>query len=336
LILCKEYLVVFGIPPHRPATGYGYIQAGNKKGIFLKVKKFCEKPDLSTAQRFLKDGSYFWNSGIFAGSSRVFLEEFKNHLPALYQQLKKINRLDDIVKVWKQIKPISFDYGILEKSGRLLMLPVGGLGWSDLGSWQAWDEAMKKDKQANLLKADVINLQSKNITVVGNNRLIATIGLNDLIIVDTADALLIADKNKTEQVKTVVDMLKKSGRQEHYTHRTVKRPWGHFTVLESGNGFKVKLVEVKPKHSLSLQYHNRRSEHWVVVEGRAQIIKGKKSCVLKANESIYVPVGCVHRITNPGDKPLKIIEVQAGVYLEENDIVRLSDNFGRLNQITKG
>ncbi len=329
LVLCKDCLVVFGIPPHRPATGYGYIKAGNRQGIFLKVKKFCEKPDFPTAQRFLKDGSYFWNSGIFAGSNRVFLEEFEKYLPILYRQLKKINRLDDIVKIWKQIKPISFDYGILEKSERLLMLPAGGLGWSDLGSWQAWDEAMKKDKQANLLKADAINLQSKNITIVGNNRLIATIGLKDLIIVDTADALLIADKNKTEQVKTVVDILKKSGRQEHYTHRTVKRPWGHFTVLESGSGFKVKLVEVKPKHSLSLQYHNRRSEHWVVVDGRAQIIKGKKSRVLKANESIYVPVGCVHRITNPGDKPLKIIEVQAGEYLQENDIVRLKDSFGR-------
>jgi mannose-6-phosphate isomerase-like protein (cupin superfamily) len=164
---------------------------------------------------------------------------------------------------------------------------------------------------------------------VGNKRLIATIGLDDLIIVDTPDALLVAHKHKTEQVKNIVDILKQSGRKEHYAHRRVKRPWGNYTVLESGNGFKVKLVEVKPKHSLSLQYHDRRSEHWVVVEGRAQIIKDKTRCTLNVNESIYVPVGCVHRITNPLDKPLKIIEVQAGEYLEESDIVRLKDSFGR-------
>jgi mannose-1-phosphate guanylyltransferase/mannose-6-phosphate isomerase len=329
---CEDHLVLLGIPPHRSATGYGYIKAGSRHGIFLEVKRFCEKPDFRTAQRFLKKGSYFWNSGIFVGSSTTFLNEFKEHMPVLYRQLKGINRLNDIPQVWRKIRPTSFDYGVLEKSSRLLMLPAEGLGWSDLGSWQAWDEILKKDKEQNLLKADVINFQSRNVTVVGSNRLIATIGLNNLIIVDTADALLISHKNKTEHVKDVVDVLKERGRQEHYVHRTVKRPWGCYTVLESGNGFKVKLVEINPKHSLSLQYHNRRSEHWVVIDGRAEIIKGKRKRVLNINESIYIPVGCVHRITNPDDKLLKIIEVQAGDYLEEDDIVRLKDNFGRLNK----
>ncbi|MFA5156109.1 MAG: mannose-1-phosphate guanylyltransferase/mannose-6-phosphate isomerase [Candidatus Omnitrophota bacterium] len=332
LALCKDRMVIFGIPPHRPATGYGYIKAGKKTGAFLKVDRFCEKPDIATARRFVKSGAYFWNSGIFAASSRTFLEEFKTYLPDLYRQTLKINSASDLKIVWKKIKPESFDYGILEKSRRLLMIPAEGLGWSDLGSWQAWDEVLEKDKDTNILNADVVSLHSKNITVVGNNRLIATIGLDDLIIVDTADALLVARKNKTEHVKSVVDILKQKGRLEHYAHRTVKRPWGSYTVLESGSGYKVKLVEVKPKHSLSLQYHNKRSEHWVVVEGRARLVKGKRTCVLETNQSIYVPVGCVHRITNPGDGILKIIEVQAGAYLGEDDIVRLKDDFGRLSR----
>ncbi len=301
----EQNLIIFGIPPTRPATGYGYIKVSSHQSpvtsfqspvsskilalpggqakaslrsnpLFL-VDKFCEKPDFKTAEKFLKSGDYYWNSGIFVGSSRVFLSEFKNNLHQLFKLIQRINKPEDINLIWKKVLPVSFDYGILEKASSVLMLEAGNLGWSDLGSWQAWDEIIKKDNQGNAIKADVLNIDSRNITVVGNNRLIATIGLEDLIVVDTPDALLITRKDKTEDVKKIVGMLKAKKRLEHYTHKTVKRPWGSFTVLEIGEGFKVKLVEVRPGKALSLQYHKKRSEHWVVVEGTAKIIKGKRS-----------------------------------------------------------
>jgi len=351
LAICDKHLVIFGIPPHRPATGYGYIKV---KGLSLNLRKrdcpryvdqlrsnttgtvpvfavdkFCEKPDLKTAAKFLKAGNYFWNSGIFVGSSAVFLKDFRIHLPQLHNMAIRLKCAADIAKIWDNIQPISFDYGILEKSKNLRMLTASGLGWSDLGSWQAWDEILEKDKEGNAFKADVINLRSKNITVLGDNRLIATIGLDDLIIVDTPDALLITKKGSSEEVKKIVDTLKTEKRQEHYSHKTVKRPWGSYTILETGDGFKVKIVKVKPKHSLSLQLHKKRSEHWVVVEGTAKIVRGKKTEIYRANQSTYIPINCIHRLTNPTTQSLKIIEVQAGKYLEEDDIVRLKDDFGR-------
>jgi mannose-1-phosphate guanylyltransferase/mannose-6-phosphate isomerase len=327
LSICDNNLVIFGIPPSRPATGYGYIKVKSQKNF--AVEKFCEKPDLKTAQRFIKSGDYYWNSGIFVGSSKTFLNEFKTNLTYLYRLLPGIRQPRDIDLIWKKVLPISFDYAILEKSLNVVMLAAKDLGWSDLGSWQAWDEILKKDRQGNIIKADVINLGSKNISVLGTNRLIATIGLQDLIIVDTPDALLVTKKDKTENVKKVVDILKQSKRQEHYAHKTVKRPWGSYTVLEIGDGFKVKLVEVKPGKSLSLQLHKKRSEHWVIVEGQAKITRARKSYIFNANESTYIPVGCIHRLMNPGKSLLKIVEVQAGKYLEEDDIVRLKDDFGR-------
>ncbi len=337
----KDNLVVFGIPPHRPATGYGYIKIRNPKSLpvrqageirnkgICEVDKFLEKPDLKTAKIFVKDKHYFWNSGIFVGSARKFLEATKECLPKLYQQITKVKEASDIRKIWKDISPISFDYGVLEKTDKLLMLPAGGLGWSDMGSWQAWDELVKKDKEGNKFIADAINLGSKNITVLGSHHLIATIGLENLIVVDTPDALLITKKDRTEEVRKIVDILKQNKRQEHHFHRTVKRPWGHYTVLDIGSGFKIKLVEVKPKKSLSLQFHKKRHEHWVVVEGKAQITKDKKRYFVDSNQSTYIPTSCIHRIKNPLNSVLKIVEVQTGNYLEEDDIVRLKDDFGR-------
>jgi mannose-1-phosphate guanylyltransferase/mannose-6-phosphate isomerase len=334
LRLCSDNLVIFGIPPSRPATGFGYIQVTRHKSHVtskaLEVKRFTEKPDFKTAQRFLKSGDYYWNSGIFIASSRAFLNEFRKSLPKLFNLIRKIKKSDDINIIWNKIEAISFDYGILEKARSVLMLSADGLGWSDLGSWQAWDEMLEKDKQGNIFKADAINLNSQNITVLGSTRLIATIGLENLIVVDTPDALLITRKDRTEDVKKIVDTLKAQKRHEHYEHKTVKRPWGAYTVLELGDGFKVKLVEVKAGKALSLQYHRKRSEHWVVVEGVAKIVKGKRSFLFKANESTYIPIGCAHRLINPlKDKTLKIIEVQAGKYLEEDDIVRLKDDWNR-------
>jgi mannose-1-phosphate guanylyltransferase/mannose-6-phosphate isomerase len=334
LNLSDDSLVIFGIPPSRPATGYGYIQVTRRTSHVTSkaftVKRFTEKPDLKTAQRFLKSGDYYWNSGIFVGSSLAFFNEFRKSLPELFKLVQKVKKPDDIKMIWKKIKPISFDYGILEKAKSVLMLSADNLGWSDLGSWQAWDEILEKDGQGNVFKADVVNLNSRNITVLGSTRLIATIGLDDLIVVDTPDALLITRKDRTEEVKKIVDTLKAQKRHEHYEHKTVKRPWGAYTVLELGDGFKVKLVEVKPGKALSLQYHKKRSEHWVVVEGTAKIVKGKHCSVFEANQSTYIPIGCAHRLVNPlKNKNLKIIEVQAGKYLEEDDIVRIKDDFGR-------
>lgn len=330
--VCENKLIIFGILPHRPATGYGYIKITEvtKTEDFTKVIRFCEKPDEKTAKVFLKRGNYFWNSGIFVGSSRKFLEEFKTYLPDLYRQISKIYNVSDIPLVWSNIKGVSFDYGILEKSESVYMIKAKNIGWSDLGSWQSWDELIPKDKQRNKFFGEVVNVSSRNTTVLGNNRLIATIGLENLIIVDTPDALLVTTKDNSEEVKKVVDFLKKNHRQEHYCHKTVKRPWGRYTVLDTGNGFKIKLVEVKPKHALSLQFHKRRSEHWVVVEGKAHIIKNDKTYFVGCNESIYIPALSVHRIINPGDSILRIVEVQTGDYLEEDDIIRIKDDYNRI------
>ncbi|MCX7927098.1 MAG: mannose-1-phosphate guanylyltransferase/mannose-6-phosphate isomerase [Candidatus Omnitrophica bacterium] len=333
LELTEQNLVILGIPPTRAATGYGYIQIGQevdkqKKAFF--VKRFTEKPDFEKAKAFLKSGCFFWNSGIFIGKSEVFLREYKKNLPKLFYLLHKISNSSDIEKIWPEVEPISFDYGILEKTADVIVLVAEDLGWSDLGSWQSWDEILPKDKKGNFFKADVINIDSKNTTVFGQGRLIAAIGLDNVIIVDTADATLITKKDRSEEVKKIVDTLKKQGRNEYYEHKTVKRPWGSYTVLEVGDGFKVKAVEVKPGCSLSLQYHKKRSEHWVVVEGIAKITKGKRNYFYYANQSTYIPSGCVHRLENPHKSlPLKIIEVQTGKYLEEDDIVRIKDNFGR-------
>jgi len=326
---CDSSLIVFGVPPHRPATGYGYIKAAlaGNNGI-LQVEKFCEKPGLDTAIRFVKSGRYFWNSGMFVGGVQKFLEEFKRHLPQHYDCVSE-KCADKFKKKWSKIPAISFDYGIMERAKNVLMIRADGLGWSDLGSWQAWDELVKKDAEGNAFLADVVNIDSEDTTILGGSHLIAALGVKDLMVVDTPDALLIAKKDKSEEVNKIVDILKSRKRQEHYSHRTVRRPWGSYTVLDTGTGFKIKLVEVKPHKSLSLQLHKERSEHWIVVEGLAKIVRGKKAYFVGVNESTFIPIGCVHRLINPKDTPLTIVEVQSGNYLEEDDIVRFKDDFGR-------
>jgi mannose-1-phosphate guanylyltransferase/mannose-6-phosphate isomerase len=330
---CQDRLIIFGIPPHRPATGYGYIKTSAVKNLpgnaIRDVLKFCEKPDLKTAKRFLKNGHYFWNSGIFVGTIKQFEASFKRYLPQLFRQIFSGKAGQDIIAVWNRIQPVSFDYGVLEKMKSIGMIQADRLGWSDLGSWQAWDELQKKDKNHNLFLADVIDIESRGLTVIGYKHLIATIGLKGLVVVDTPDALLVADKKRSEEVKKIVEVLKKEKREEHYAHTTVKRPWGSYTVLDIGSRFKVKLVEVNPHKALSLQSHRKRSEHWVVTEGTAKIVKGRKTYFLYENQSTFIPMACIHRIINPTDSVLKIIEVQAGDYLGEDDIVRVKDDFGR-------
>ncbi len=331
---CHNSLIVCGIPPHRPATGYGYIKV-DKKGLeekadVFKALKYYEKPDLKKAQRFLKAGNYFWNSGIFVGTCGIFLREIKKNLPDLYSGLQKMKTADDVILFWEKLPSISFDYAVLEKTAFLGMVEAGDLGWSDLGSWQAWDELLTRDKENNVFLGDVVNIDSRNTTVLAKERLTAVLGVEDLIIVDTPDALLVTKKDRSEEVKKVVEILKAGQRNEHYTHRTTKRPWGSYTVLEIGLGFKIKLIEVLPRKALSLQLHSKRSEHWVVVEGRAKVVRGEDVFYVEVNESTFIPPLCSHRLINPGDSILKIVEVQAGSYLEEDDIVRLKDDFCRV------
>jgi len=333
---CRGRFIVFGIPPHRPATGYGYIKAPSKGSLdpgnaLRLVERFCEKPDLKTAKKFLKQGSYFWNSGIFVGTVGVFLSAIHAYLPGLLKQVSAAAGSvgEKGLVSWNRIRPVSFDYGVMEKTKNAAMIPADGLGWSDLGSWQAWDELQRKDENNNLLLADIVDIGSRDLTVLGHKHLIATIGLKGLIVVDTPDALFIADKKKSEDVKNIVESLKKKNRKEHFCHATVRRPWGSYTVLETGPGFKIKLVEVLPGKSLSLQLHKKRSEHWVVIQGRATVTNGRGRYRVCKNESTFIPMEHRHRLENKEKTILKIVEVQTGTSLTEDDIVRFQDSFGR-------
>jgi mannose-1-phosphate guanylyltransferase/mannose-6-phosphate isomerase len=318
-------LVTIGIKPTSAHTGYGYIKSQGHK-----VTRFTEKPDKKTAEKYVKAKTYFWNSGMFIWKANVILEELKKYLPELYRTLALMSQSSAIdSRVWSKISPISIDYGVLEKSKIVSVIPAKDLGWSDLGSWNAFSAVCAKDKNGNVVQADCIDFDSKDISVFGKKRLIATIGLKDTVIVDTDDALLVCDKNRTEDVKKVVDHIKHANRQEHISHTTVKRPWGSYTVIDTGYGFKVKLVVIDPGKRLSLQRHHQRSEHWVIVEGEARITIDRDIYYRGPNMSIYVPKKGVHRLENPGRGLLKIVEVQCGSYLEEDDIERIEDDHGR-------
>ena len=336
------YLVTFGIKPNRPETGYGYIQAQGsrlKAKGYSNVEKFTEKPDLETAKRYLKEGDYYWNSGIFLWKSSVILNEIKSYLPDLYKNLMDVkkavggNGLDAAVRsAYSRIKPISIDYGILEKSKKVAVIPAD-IDWCDVGSWSSLDEVVEKDKDGNIKMGNVIDIGSGNSILYGGKRVLATIGLKDLVVVDTDDATLVCKKTDAQKVGKIVDELKRRGSEVHLTHRTVHRPWGAYTVLETGDRFKIKRIEVKPKAKLSLQMHHHRSEHWVVVSGTARVTNGDKVYNVHINESTYIPPSTRHRLENPGIVPLHIIEVQSGEYLEEDDIVRIDDDYERVKKL---
>ncbi len=351
-----DYLVTIGIKSHKAATGYGYIKikskiknkksklknTKNNKFDYYLVEKFLEKPNLEKAKAYAADKNYFWNSGIFVWRASVFMQELKDYLPSLYQQLLVIEaqmtasgviansaKQSRINSLWQKIKPISVDYGIMEHSRRVALVPAN-FDWSDLGSWDVLGDLLAKNLHGNVIQADSIDLGSKDICIFSRgNRLIGTVGLKDLIIADTPDALLVCDKHKTQEVKHIVDSLKSANRREHIAHTTDKRPWGSYTVLQTSTGFKIKLVEIEPGKRLSLQRHKKRAEHWVVVEGRAKITWGDIIKFVNRNESIYIPQGKKHRLENPADSILRIVEVQTGDYLEENDIERFADDFNR-------
>jgi mannose-1-phosphate guanylyltransferase/mannose-6-phosphate isomerase len=339
----QDHLVTFGIKPTRPETGYGYIKViqsskMKSKGL-LKVERFFEKPDLKTAKRYLSHGGYFWNSGIFVFRTSKILSELQKFVPSLYKTLLSIapsaipacpagRGHPQWSEHYATLEPISIDYAIMERSHDILMVPAK-FRWSDLGSWAALDEVIEKDKTGNILRGNTINIGSQNSTVFAGDRLVATIGLKDMVVVDTPDATLVTPKERVQEVRKIVETLKQNNREEHLIHKTVERPWGSYTVLEKGDRYKIKRVVLKPKAKLSLQLHRKRSEHWVVVSGVAKVTRENETYLAHTNESTYIPVNTKHRLENPEEVPLQIIEVQNGEYLEEDDIERFADDYGR-------
>lgn len=326
-LAARGCLVTFGIKPIRPETGYGYIKAGKKFFEGFKVDKFTEKPDLKTAQKYLTHPKYFWNGGIFVWQTKTILQEIRKYLPSLYEKLNLLKSASNQEKALKnfylEVASISIDYGIMEHTNKAVVIPAD-INWNDVGSWAALDEVIEKDANGNIVAGNVIDINSQNSIIYGGKELVATIGLNNMVVVSTDDAILICPKNKSQEVKNVVDKIKEKGSEEYLIHKTVYRPWGYYTVLEKENNYIVRRISIMPKAKIKLQLHHHRSEHWIVISGTAKITKGNKVYHVHPNESIYVPRSTKHRIENPGIIPLQIIEVQNGEYLEK-DLIRFED-----------
>lgn len=356
-------LVTFGIQPTRPDTGFGYIKVKglgtlrtegrglsgktasgftqpsvlSPQSCIYEVERFTEKPDHATAERFLNEGDYYWNSGMFVWRASVILAEIGCHLPEVHQIVQTIiaesrsagTFQQAVEKHFAAMPSISIDYGVLEKSDRVSLIPCD-IGWNDVGSWQAVHEISAKDENGNALQGNVIAVDCRNSLIRAEKRLVAAIGVEDLCVVETADAVLISKNDQTQRVREVVDALHERGATEHIHHAKVNRPWGSYTVLEEDpEGFKLKRIEVAPGARLSLQSHNRRSEHWVVVSGTATVTNGDEVITVHRNQSTYIPIGAKHRLENLGTEPLHIVEIQVGEYLGEDDIQRYEDNYGR-------
>jgi mannose-1-phosphate guanylyltransferase/mannose-6-phosphate isomerase len=342
----EQTIAILGITPNAPETGYGYIQRtgdADEHHAFV-VQRFVEKPDGKTAQAYLDDGSYLWNSGMFvlkASTWLAALQEFRNDI---YQashaawQCKTEDRADGAQFIrpgkeeFKNIPSESIDYAVIEKCpGSSYPIKMVGLdaGWNDLGAWDAVWQVGKKDEQLNVTSGDTLLTNTKNTLVHANSRLVSAVGVENLIIVETADAVLVADRNNSQDVKNIVTQLDSQKREEKNLHRKVARPWGWYDSVDEGERFKVKRIQVKPGASLSLQMHHHRAEHWIVVKGVAEITNGDQVMTLRENQSTYIPQGQTHRLANKGSEPLEIIEVQSGSYLGEDDIVRFEDTYGR-------
>lgn len=323
-------LVTFGIKPDYAETGYGYIESNGND-----VKSFKEKPSFDVAEKYLAAGNYYWNSGMFCFKASTYLEELKEHAPDIYntsvaalQSLKDESLIRITRHDMESIRSESIDYAVMEKSKKVKVVPAD-IGWSDLGSFDSLYEALKKDKSGNTIEENVIHLNSKNNLIVGGKRLITTIDVEELMIVDTNDALLIAKKGSTQKVKDLVGLVKAHNNELTNIHTTAHRPWGTYTVLEDTNKYKVKSILVRPGAKLSLQKHQHRSEHWIVVSGTAMVTVGGKRFQLNKNESTYIPKEEVHRLENEGNEDLILIEAQVGDYLGEDDIIRLQDDYKR-------
>lgn len=328
-------LVTFGIVPDAPETGYGYIKAAPGEGV-RAVERFVEKPDRATAERYLAAGGYYWNSGMFLFRAGRFLEELERLQPAMLaacrEALAKARRDVDFLRLDKAAFAAcpadSIDYAVMEKTAHAAVLPVN-LGWSDVGSWSALWAVAVRDAAGNAHRGDVIALDCRDTYAWGERRLIALIGLDDVVVVDTDDALLVARKDRVQQVKEIVQRIKAGKRSEATWHRKVYRPWGAYDSIDAAERFQVKRITVKPGATLSLQMHHHRAEHWIVVSGTARVTRGDEVFLLGENESTFIPLGTRHRLENPGMVPLELIEVQSGSYLGEDDIVRFEDKYGR-------
>lgn len=334
--------VILGITPDRPETGFGYIRAESKEGEAARVAEFVEKPDLNTAQRYLNEGCYFWNSGIFVVRASLWLKALKSFRPDIEQASRAAwdARSTDASFVrpgkteFATIPSESVDYAVLEKCPAakgfdIRMVPLNA-GWSDLGAWDAVWQVSQKDEAGNASVGDALLRDSRNTLVHATSRLVGVVGLSDIVVVETPDAVLVADRSRSQDVKHIVTQLKSSGRTEQNLHRQVHRPWGWYDSIDAGPRFQVKRIMVKPGASLSLQKHHHRAEHWIVVTGTAEVTNGDQVILLTENQSTYIPLGQVHRLANPGKVPLEIIEVQSGSYLGEDDIVRFEDTYGRV------
>ena len=327
-------LVTFGIVPDAPETGFGYIQAETGEGV-RRVLRFVEKPDAVTAQSYLDAGGYYWNSGMFLFRASRYLEELGKFQPGIVASVSAAfaaaKRDGDFIRLDKEAFAASpsdsIDYAVMEKTSDAKVLPVD-IGWNDVGSWSALWEVAERDDDGNAHRGDVIAVDSRN-TYAYAQRLVALVGLDDVVVVETDDAVLVAHKDRVQEVKQVVAQLKESQRSQAVLHRKVYRPWGAYDSIDTGERFQVKRITVKPGGVLSLQMHHHRAEHWIVVSGTARVTRGEETLLLSENQSTYIPLGVTHRLENPGMVPLELIEVQSGSYLGEDDIVRFEDMYGR-------
>lgn len=342
-VAAEGSIVVFGIKPSEPNTGFGYIKKDNLELIHnsFKVLKFTEKPNHDTAQSYLESSDYFWNSGMFVMRASVWLNAIQYFSADISLSTKKAfnqRSMDNLFirpdkELFNTIPSDSIDYAVIEKCPNSIfpikMIELNA-GWDDLGAWEAVWKIGQKDTNQNVTYGDIVLENTSNSLVYSNHKLVTTLGVNNLVIIETSDAIMIADRSHSHQIKTIIDKLKHLNRGELILHRKVSRPWGWYDNLDEGKNFKVKRIQVKPGESLSLQKHTKRAEHWVVVKGTAKVVCGNKKIILKENESTYIPLGTLHQLSNPGPEMLDLIEVQSGSYLGEDDIVRYEDSYGRV------
>ena len=330
-------LVTFGVVPDRAETGYGYIEKGPAVGTGgFAVNRFVEKPDLATACDYLASGNFFWNSGMFMFQASRYLHELERFQPQILAACRKaleggtqdmhFTRVDS--DVFAACPDDSIDYAVMEKTADAVMVPLDA-GWSDIGSWSALWDVSPKDAHGNVFKGDVLSHASQNSYVHADSRLVTLVGVDDLVVVETKDAVLVAHKDKVQDVKKIVEQIKNGSRQEHVNHREVYRPWGMYDSIDNGHRYQVKRITVKPGAKLSVQMHHHRAEHWIVVSGTAKVTNGERTYLVCENESTYIPIGQIHALENPGVINLELIEVQSGSYLGEDDIVRFEDKYGR-------
>lgn len=328
------HIVTFGINPTCPDTGYGYIKAQNSLCDYaFKVDEFKEKPDEETAKKYVASKIYYWNSGIFMFKGSVILEELEKHCPKITEILPEAEYSDKNPSVsydtYEKMPSISIDYAVMEKSDKIALVPLES-DWNDLGSWQSIYDISNKDNSNNVISGNVINVDSSNSLLYSSSKCLATIGLDNIVLIETEDAILACDKNKTQDVKKVFDELKKRQSDLSMIHKTVFRPWGFYTCIEGGEGYLIKKIQVNPQQKLSIQLHNHRSEHWVVISGKAKVVLDDNEYMLETGQSIDIPLQAKHSLQNPFDEPLSIIEVQKGDYIAEDDIIRFEDMYGRV------